>query len=105
MPFWVKNGPPTYQRVVNKAFHEYIDVFMKIFLADFIVFSNLSTHLEKLKTCFLEYKKYGITLNPKKCAFMVYFETILGFIISKGRKRPDPKKIESIVKMLIPKTS
>jgi hypothetical protein len=36
---------------------------------------------------------------------MVCFETILGFIISKGGKRPDPKKIEAIVKMLILKTS
>jgi hypothetical protein len=49
MPFGVKNGPPTYQRVVTKAFHEYINVFMKIFLDDFIVFNDLSIHLEKLK--------------------------------------------------------
>jgi heme/copper-type cytochrome/quinol oxidase subunit 4 len=34
MPFGVKNGPPTYQRAMTKAFHEYIDVFMKIFLDD-----------------------------------------------------------------------
>jgi hypothetical protein len=31
MPFGVKNEPPTYQKVVTKAFCEYIDVFMKIF--------------------------------------------------------------------------
>jgi hypothetical protein len=34
MPFGVKNGPPSYQRAVTKAFHEYIDVFMKILLDD-----------------------------------------------------------------------
>jgi hypothetical protein len=49
MPFDVKNGPPTYLRVVTKAFREYIDVFMKIFRDDFIIFNDLSTHLEKLK--------------------------------------------------------
>jgi hypothetical protein len=43
MPFGVKNGLPTYQRAVTKAFGEYIDVFMKIFLDEFIVFSDLST--------------------------------------------------------------
>ncbi len=47
MPFGVKNGLPTYQRVVMKAFRAYIDVFMKFFLDDFTVFSDLSTHLEK----------------------------------------------------------
>jgi len=36
-----------YQRVITKACHEYIDVFMKLFLDDFIIFSFLSTHLEK----------------------------------------------------------
>jgi hypothetical protein len=49
MLFGVKNGRPTYARAITKAFHEYIDVFMKIFLYDFIVFNHLSAHIEKLK--------------------------------------------------------
>jgi len=49
MPFVLKNGPPIYQRVVIKAFCEYIDVFMKIFLDDFTIFNDMSTHFEKLK--------------------------------------------------------
>ncbi len=40
MSFGVKNGPPNYQRTVTKAFREYIDVFMKIFLMTFIVFNE-----------------------------------------------------------------
>jgi hypothetical protein len=52
MAFGVKNGPPTYQKVVNKAFREYIDVFMSIFLNDFTIFSDMSTFLEKLKMFF-----------------------------------------------------
>jgi hypothetical protein len=35
MPFGVKNGPPTYQKTVTKAFRQYIDVFMKKFLDDY----------------------------------------------------------------------
>jgi hypothetical protein len=53
MPVGVKNGLPTYQRVVIKAFCVYINVFMNFSLDDFIVFSDLSTHLEKLKNVFL----------------------------------------------------
>ncbi len=104
MPFGVKNGPPTYQKVITKAFHEYINVFMKIFLDDFIVFSDLSTHLEKPIKCFLKCIKYGISLNPKKCAFMVCSRTIIGFISFKKGKTLDPKKIEALVKMSVPKT-
>jgi hypothetical protein len=44
MPFKVKNGPPTYQRIITKAFCEYIDVFIKILLDDFIISNDLSTH-------------------------------------------------------------
>jgi hypothetical protein len=43
--FGVKNGPPTYQRVVTKTFREYLDSFMKIFLDDFIVYSGMDSHL------------------------------------------------------------
>jgi hypothetical protein len=35
MSFGVNNGPPTYKRVFTKDFHEYIDVFMNIFLNDY----------------------------------------------------------------------
>jgi hypothetical protein len=43
MPFGVKNGPPTYQRAITKAFREYINVFMKIFCDDFTIFNELIT--------------------------------------------------------------
>jgi hypothetical protein len=63
MPFGVKNGRPIYQKAITKALYEYINVFMKIFLNDFTVVSDLSTHVEKLKKCFLKCKEYGISLN------------------------------------------
>ncbi len=102
--FGVKNGPPTYQRVVTKAFREYNDVFMKIFLDDFIIFHDLCIHLEKLRKCFLKCKEYGISLNIEKWAFMVCSRTILGFIVSKEGKTPNHKNVEAKVKMPMPKT-
>jgi hypothetical protein len=35
---------------------------------------------------------------------MVWFGTILGFIVSNEGKTLDPKKIEALVKMSMPKT-
>jgi hypothetical protein len=52
MPFGVINGL-TYQKVVTIVLREYIDVFMKIFLDDFTIFSDMATHLEKLRKYFL----------------------------------------------------
>jgi hypothetical protein len=103
MLFRVKNGPPTYQKVVTKAFKEYLDSFMKIFLDDFMVYNDMESHLQKLKLCFQKCKEYGISLNPDKCAFMVFSRMILDFIISKEAKLPNPKKIQAIVNMSPPK--
>jgi hypothetical protein len=52
MPFGLKNGPPTYQKAITKAFKKYLDNFMKIYLHDFIVYNDMENHLQKLKLCF-----------------------------------------------------
>jgi hypothetical protein len=93
MPFGVKNGPLTFQITINRAFRKYLDQFMKIFLDDFIVYSDMESHLTKLRLCFQKCKEYRISLNPKKCAFMVYLRLILKFIIFEEGKIPHPKKV------------
>jgi hypothetical protein len=77
---------------------------MKIFLDDFIVFNDLTTHLEKLNKCFLTCKVFGISLNLDKCAFMMFSKTILGFIMFTKSKIIDPKKVEAFINMLVPIT-
>jgi hypothetical protein len=61
------------------------------------------TSIKVLRLCFQKCKEYGISLNPNKCAFMVFSRMILGFIISKEEKLPNPKKIQAIVNMSPPK--
>jgi hypothetical protein len=66
---------------------------MKIFLDDFIVYNDMENHLMKLRLCFQKCKKYRISLNPKKCAFMAFLGLILKFIVSKEGKIPNPLKV------------
>jgi len=75
---------------------------MKIFLDKFMVYSDMESHLMKLKRCFKKCKKYRISLNLEKCAFMVFSRLILRFIISKEGKIPNLKKVHAIVNMSIP---
>jgi hypothetical protein len=65
---------------------------MEIFLDDFIVNSDMESYFQKLRLCFEKCKEYGIILNPKQCAFMVFSRMILGFIISKEGKPPILRK-------------
>jgi hypothetical protein len=103
MSFGVKNGPPTYQRAMTKALGEYFGKFMKIFMDDFMMHSDMESHLQKLILFFQKCREYGISLNPNKCAFMVFSRMILCFIISKEGKLLDRKKIQVIVNMPPPK--
>jgi hypothetical protein len=93
MPFGVKNGPPTFKRTISKTFRKYLDQFMKIFINDVMIYIDMDSHLMKLKLFFQKCREYKINFNPKKCAFMVFSRLILGFIVSKERKIPNPKKV------------
>jgi hypothetical protein len=102
MSFGVKNGPPTFRRVVSRTFREYLDKFMKIFLDDFMVYSDMENHLMKLRLYFQKCKEYKVNFNLEKCVFMVFLGLILGFIVSKEGKILDPKKVQAIVNMQVP---
>jgi len=52
----------------------------------------MEIHFQKFRLCFQKCKEYGISLNLDKCAFMVFSGMILGSIISKEGKLPNPKK-------------
>jgi hypothetical protein len=56
MPFGVKNGPPTFRRVINKAFKKILRPIHADILDDFIVYSDMESNLMKLTFCFLKCK-------------------------------------------------
>ena len=103
MPFGLKNAPPTYQRIVNQIFKDYLNDFMKLYLDDFSVYSDIATHLPKLRLVFERCRQYGVSLNPDKCIFYVPSGVILGYIVYQAGKFLDPKKIAGLVNMPPPK--
>jgi hypothetical protein len=72
MPFGVQNGLSTFQRTVSRAFREYLDQFMKIFLDDFMVYDDMNSHIMKLKLCFKKCKQYKISFNLEKCVLWYF---------------------------------
>jgi hypothetical protein len=75
---------------------------MKTNLDDFTIYNDMESHLMKFKFFFQKCRKYRISLNSEKCAFMVFSGLILGFTISKEGKMPNLKKVQAIVNMPIP---
>ena len=66
------------------AFRGLIGKFVVIYLDDITVFSkNRADHLTHLRRVFEHYRKYGISLNPKKSIVAVIEGKLLGFVVSK----------------------
>jgi len=85
MPFGLINTVATFQRIMDLIFVGMINKFIVIYLDDLNVFSNSDEkhlkHLKHLKKVFQRYRKYGISLSPKKSLFAMKEGNLLGHII------------------------
>uniref|UniRef100_A0A2N9EKU0 Uncharacterized protein n=1 Tax=Fagus sylvatica TaxID=28930 RepID=A0A2N9EKU0_FAGSY len=105
MPFGLKNAGATYQRLVNKMFHDQIGRNVEVYVDDMLVKSkNDEDHLSDLKETFQTLRRYNMKLNPAKCVFGVSSGKFLGFMVSQRGIEANPDKIKAILDMSPPKT-
>ncbi|XP_065034299.1 uncharacterized protein LOC135680310 [Musa acuminata AAA Group] len=104
MPFGLKNARATYQRTVNKMFAHQIGRNMEVYVDDMIVKSQeAGAHLADLAEAFATLRRYGMRLNPVKCAFGVTSGKFLGFIIHERGIDANPEKVQAIINMQSPR--
>jgi hypothetical protein len=60
-------------------------------------------HIIHLKQTFEKCRKYGLSLNPKKSHFAMQEGKLLGHIVSRDGIRIDPKRVEAIETLAIPR--
>jgi hypothetical protein len=97
MTFGLKNAGATYQRAMNLIFHDLLRVLMEVYIGDVLVkLVGFKEHMTNLKLSLERIKKYGLRMNPLKCAFGVTSRWFLGFVVHEHDIQIDPKKIESI---------
>jgi hypothetical protein len=100
MTFGLKNAGATYERAMNLIFHDLLKVLMEVYNDDAVVKSaGFEEHMTDLKLSLERIKKYGLWMNPLKCAFGVTSGRFLGFIVHEHDIQIDRKKIESIRKI------
>jgi hypothetical protein len=97
MTFGLKNVTAMYQRAMNLIFHDLLRVLMEVYIDDVVVRSiGFEEHMTNLKLSLERMKKYGLWMNPLKCAFRVISRRFLGFKVHEHGIQIDPKKNESI---------
>ena len=72
IPFGLINAGATFQRAMDISFHSLIGHSVVVYLDDVTIFSKKrEEHAFHLKQIFECCQSYGISLNPKKCMFVV----------------------------------
>jgi hypothetical protein len=91
MPFGLKNVGATFQRSMDHVFSGLIGKFMEDYQYDLTVHSNKrEDHIHHLRKVFERCRLYDVSLNPKKCLFVVTQGKLLGNIVCKERIYIDP---------------
>ncbi|KAI3453674.1 hypothetical protein Pfo_010337 [Paulownia fortunei] len=83
MPFGLKNAGATYQRLIDRMFKEQLGRNMEVYVDDMLVKSTKTeAHIADLTKAFRVLARYGMKLNPFKCAFGVRFGKFLGYMVT-----------------------
>ena len=100
MTFGLKSAGATYQRAMNYIFHDLIGLLVKVYIDDVVVKSKeVEDHIADLRKVFERTRKYGLKMNPTKCAFGVSAGQFLGFLVHERGIEVTQRSINAIKKI------
>ena len=83
MPFDLINAGATFQRAMDDDFRDLVKKCIIIYMDDLTIFSRCrEDHISDLRRIFQRCRRYGISLNLKKCMFSFTKGKLLGHVIS-----------------------
>lgn len=83
MPFGLKNAGAIYPRLVDAMFEDQLGRNMEFYVDDMLVKSvRAGSHLRDLEETFGTLRRYGMKLNPDKCAFEVRAGKFLVYMVT-----------------------
>lgn len=99
MPMGLKNSGPIYQEWMDRCLGNLKWQCALVYIDDCIIFSkSIEQHFADLEKVLNVFEENDIHLKAKKSAFFRSSISFLGHVIDKDGVRPDPKKVECIVK-------
>lgn len=83
MPFGLSNAPGTFQAHVNKCFSDMLDIFVQIFLDDFLIYSaSKEEHVQHVRAVLKRCIEKKLRVNLKKCKFHTDRVEFLGYEVT-----------------------
>ncbi len=101
--FCLKSAGATYRRPMNYIYHDLIGWLVEVYIDDVVVKSKeIDGHIADLRKVFEKTRKYGLKMNPTKCAFGVSAGQFLGFLIYERGIEVIQRSIKAIKKIQPP---
>ena len=105
MPQGIKNGPPTFQRIVNNLLGHLQWQFVLSYIDDIIIYSKtMAEHLLHIEQILSLLYHANFKLNPSKCNFVQQEIQFLGHVIDGNGISPCPEKTRAITNIPTPTT-
>ena len=105
MPFELTNTPASMQRLMNNTLHEYLDVFVIVYLDNLLIYSKSEQeHIEHVKMVLEKLSQRNLLLKPEKCEFYRKEVEFLGYVVDIDGVRMDVAKIEAVLQWPTPTT-
>ena len=97
MPFGLKNGSASYQRMMTRMFEPQLGKNIEIYIDDMVVKSKAkSEHVNDLGNIFNILKRHKLRLNASKCSFGVGLGKFLGYMVTHRGVEVNPDQIKAI---------
>ncbi|PRP73111.1 hypothetical protein PROFUN_16431, partial [Planoprotostelium fungivorum] len=97
MPFGLSNCPGNFQAKVNSTFSDMIDVFIQIYLDDFLIYSQShEEHVQHIRCVLKRVIDHKLSVNLKKCEFHSQNVKFLGYEVTPDGIHMCADRVESI---------
>lgn len=97
MPFGLTGAPATFQRYINDAFRDLLDLFCSAYLDDILIYSRTrEEHTEHIRAVLQRLREAGLYAKASKCEFYCSETKFLGLIVGRDGVRMDPAKVETV---------
>jgi hypothetical protein len=97
MPFGLSNAPSTFQAHVNREFSDMIDIFLQIYMDDFLIYSeDYETHVQHVRKVLQRVIDSNMKINLKKCKFHTEVVQFLGYEVSTTGVNMLPERVKVI---------
>ena len=108
MPFGLCNASATFQRTIARALHKIVNregSMVMAYIDDIVIATEtVEDHMVRLREVFECLREAGFKMRVAKCDFMKSKIKYLGGVVSAEGVKPDPKAVDKLRDMAIPRT-